>query len=825
MGLQTYLPIEILDYIETHAQTDESVYGISQRELARALGYHPCSMSRPLEQLVSEGLLTARRGLVRDGKRKQLTYRLTPTGSARLRRETREVPLLAGDLPPPPLPFLGRKAELARLAEIAGGGPSVVYIDGPPGMGKTALVSRHLRRVKRGRVPFWFTARPDTSPRQFVSALSHALSFLGSPQLAYYSQLPRNPIAKEVADLASRALAARDLAAVVDDCHVASPDLRRFLAEFISSLARRGDHQFYIVGQDSAPFDAASVESHRMTVVGLDRAAAHELTDKHGGLADRFESIYLSTLGSPLLLQLAVSNPEIEADAAALPEAVVRSLTAAEIRMILPVALANEPLPVSFITEESGLPPQRMHELLRMGILHSTLKDRIEILQVVRAAVMGRLGPSDEREAHASLARFYGRSHRAEAVRERLLHLIGAEDWRAASKLLDTHQRAVLRLGYSEALRSSLRHLSNALPLGPTKVRVLLAEASLLRHHSDYAESIASLRRAIAVADGDEKVTCEARLAIVELLVRMAQIDQAKAEFEMARRIGPISRRLAAYFVLSRARVEQGLGDAQSAGADYQRAFELARKGHAPDLALECVVAWSSLAEPSSGPDAALQVVEKALPDARQAGRFDIVFNLLQIRARAYFDMGRDDLAAIEMETVRAEAESLGYLTQLAYTLSGLAGVAIGRSKWGEATAYAKQASAMAERLGDDMVLGHTLALQCASEVRQADNGGDPGLLDEALTHGTRSIEILSRLPPGDSLVLAHSYLTELYLSRREPAEAKSHYETALDLAGSLGFGYLKELLLKEFGVKVGEASGKISPSALVPLAEKGRGS
>ena len=55
MGLQTYLPIEILDYVQTHEPSDEAVYGIGQRELAKALGYHPCSMSRPLEQLGGRG--------------------------------------------------------------------------------------------------------------------------------------------------------------------------------------------------------------------------------------------------------------------------------------------------------------------------------------------------------------------------------------------------------------------------------------------------------------------------------------------------------------------------------------------------------------------------------------------------------------------------------------------------------------------------------------------------------------------------------------------------------------------------------------------------
>lgn len=803
MGLQTYLPIEILDYVQTHEPPADSVYGISQRELAKALGYHPCSMSRPLASLVSEGLLESRRSQVRDGKRKQFTYRVTPAGTARLKRETREVPLLAGEIPSPPHPFLGRKEELDRLAELSRSGSSVTLLDGPPGMGKTALVSRHLRTAKRGRVPFWFSVRSASSSRQFVSALAHALSFLGSPQLAYYAQLPRNPISREVADLAARALNAQALVAVLDDFQNAGPDLKHFFTEFISAMTSRGDHKFYILSQDAIALELGQLPTQRLTVTGLDRASAHELTDRQGGLGERFETIYQSTLGSPLLLQLAVSNPDIHTDAARLPEAVVKRLPASEIRAILPAAIANEPLPESFLAEDSGLTPARLDDLVRMGILHRGLQDRIEVLQVVRSALLARVGPGDERAAHLQLARFYGRSHRPEALRERFLHFVDGEDWKSASHLLDEQQRTVLRLGYSETLRGSLRHLATALPRGPTRVRVLVVEAALLRAHSDYLEAMQTLQRAIADSQGDKRVECECRLSIAEIHFRLAQVEQAKHELDLAREIGPVTRRLAAYFALSEARLLEGEGDSQGAANEYQRAFETARKFHATDLALESIAAWSRLAERTSGPDVALRVIEEALPEARQAGRMDIVFNLMLGRARAYHDSGQRDLAEAEMNVIRSEAESLGYLNQLTYTLSGLAAISIERAEWAEGVAYARQASALAERLGNDLVLGHTLATLCSLEFRQLDQGGDPRLLDEALAHGHRSVEVLERLPPSDSLVLAHAYLTEVYHHMHNSVEAKAHYTQALVLAERLRLGWLGDQLKAEIGSKL----------------------
>ncbi len=816
MGGQTYLPIEILDYVETHAPSEEAGgFGVTQRELAKALGYHPCSMSRPLADLVDEGKLTAKRASVRDGRRKQLTYRLTQQGRTHLRRETREVPLLSGEIPPPPHPFLGRKEELDTLASFSREGGSLTFVEGAPGMGKTALVSRHLRRARRDKMPFWFTVRPASSPRQFVSALSHALASLGAQQLAYYSQLPRSPVAREVADLVSRSLGDRSLATVVDDYQVAGTDMRRFLEEFSRVLLREKEHLVIIVGQESPKWEIPGVPLHTLAVGGLDRSSAHDLTDRQGGLADRFESVFQATLGSPLLLQLAVTNPDVEADAATLPAAVVRRLPIEEVRTILPIALANEPLPLTFVLEVMQLPLERANELTRTGIIHRTLQGRLEVLQVVRGALQGRVAPSDEREAHLQLATFYSRSRRAESVRERFLHLVAGESWKAAADLLEEQERTVLRLGFSETLRNALRHLASVLPQGAAKVKVLTVEAALLRAHSDYSEAIVSLRRAISESGEDLRTECECRLLVVDLLVRLRQLEEARSEFSVARQLGVTSGRLRAFFRLTEARITEGEGDSRGAQTKFEEAFGLARKSRSTDLALEAIAVWSRLAEVQSGPEFALKLIADALPEAREAGRLDIVFNLLLVRARAYARTGQTELAASEMRMIRAEAEALGYLNQLTYTLSGLATMATVSKNWPEVAAFASQAVSLAERLGNDLVLGHTLAILCSAEYRQAAEGGGQNLATEALSHGLRSAEILNRLPPSESLVLVHAYLTEVYSFLGNRIEATTHYEKALGLADKLQVGWLRESLVSEVGPRLHGATG--------PSLESGR--
>jgi DNA-binding MarR family transcriptional regulator/tetratricopeptide (TPR) repeat protein len=817
VGAPTFLPIEILDYVQTHAPPDDSPFGISQKELARALGYHPCSMSRPMDALVEEGLLSSQRRLVRDGIRKQITYRLTEEGRSRLRSETKEVPILSGEIIAPPHPFLGRREELAQLGRaVRGTAGMLVFIDGPPGMGKTALVSRHLRDTRRGRLPFWFTVRPGSTPRQFVGALSHSLQVLGAQQLAYYSQLPRPPTAKEVADLASRTLGARQLVAVVDDAHLATVELRRFLRDFTLGLLKTGGHRLYLVSQDPPLFEAHEVPNFHLTVGGLDRASAHELTDRGGGLSDRFENVYQSTLGSPLLLLLAVQNPEVSGPASGLPAGILRRLPPEEFRALLPLAIANEPLPQSFVAEDGVLSLARIQELSRMGILHGTLQGQVEIFQVVRSAILNQTRPTEDKEAHIRLATYYARSHRPDSVRQRFLHLVEGESLKPALQLLTQQDKVLLGLGYSEALRGALRHLATVLPRGASRLRALTVEIKLLRQHSNYAEAITSLRRAIDEADNDPATTCQCLLSIVDLLIRLRQVPEAAIELDRAKAIGPLNRRLQAFFALTEARMADAKGAKREAEQLYQAAFEYARRNKITDLSLEAIAAWTSLSELYSGKhEQTLQVIANALPDARAEGRVDIVFNLLLVRSRAYSMTGRSDLAETEMHAIRLEAESLGYTNQLAYALSGLSALAFQDNRLDDGANYARQAIPLAERLGNDLVLGHTLGLLCSAELRRAGQTGEPSFLQDSISHGERSVEILGRLPSSDSLAIAHGYLAEAYVLKKDESTALEHFATAIALADELGLEWLTTSLneqLPELAARFGKLVSRASP-------------
>jgi tetratricopeptide (TPR) repeat protein len=791
---KTYVLTEILDYVGTHT-AEGSAFGISQEELSRSLGYHRCSMSRPLSTLVRDHHLTSRRGLVRGGVRKQLVYHLTQEGRELLIRHTRDVPMLSADLPVPPRPFLGRREELRQLAVYSREPGTVVGVQGGPGMGKTALVAYHIRRLKRGRVPFWFTIRPGSSPRHFLEAIAHALSQLGSSQLAYYAQVPGVPTGREVASLALRALGDLSLLAVIDDTQVAAADMRKFLSEFIAALVSEGKGLFVLVGQEPPflPSDGPAIQ--KLMIGGLDRASAHELTDRYGGLADRFEQVFQSTLGSPLLLQLAVKTPGAEAEPAKLPEAVVARMSRPEVVALLPVALANEPLPVTFLTEFGGVPQARVVELTQVGILHLTHEGRVELLEAIRKALILRAGDS-EVAAHRQLASFYARSHRPPSVRERFLHLVAGESWRAASEVLAQSGRVILSLGYSSTLRQALVHMSLGMPAGPGRIRALRTEAELLRYHSDFTEAIQVLRRMISDAAGDDRLVAECLLEISQIYTRQRQIEEATRAVEEARRLGTPTNRLRVLMSLSEARLVEASGDLTRAQTMFGATFQAARKLRIPELALESLAAWARLASLGGSQAEALRLVEEGIPQARLSGRMDIVFTLMLVRSRVYTETGKKDLAEVEMRIIRSEAEQLGQLTQLTYTLSGLAGMATEGERWEEAIDLARQANSLAERLGNEIVLGHTLAIMAAGEMRR-------NQLDVAREHGERAVRVLSRLPPSDSLVVARGYLAEVYVALSERELARQQYDLAAELATSMGMAWWKDQMERELKEKI----------------------
>ncbi|MBZ4322176.1 AfsR/SARP family transcriptional regulator, partial [Streptomyces huiliensis] len=120
------------------------------------------------------------------------------------------------ELPAPPADFVGRAAELAALTErlTTPGGPAVLALTGPAGVGKTALALRAAHDLRAhfpdGRL-YARLAAPDGAPRPPEDVLGELLRALGVPAPA----VP-GPVAERAA-LWRRMTDGRRLLLVLDD--------------------------------------------------------------------------------------------------------------------------------------------------------------------------------------------------------------------------------------------------------------------------------------------------------------------------------------------------------------------------------------------------------------------------------------------------------------------------------------------------------------------------------------------------------------------------------------------------------------------------------
>jgi tetratricopeptide (TPR) repeat protein len=162
-------------------------------------------------------------------------------------------------LPPDVAGFAGRRAELARL-----GGP-LVLVTGPPGVGKSALAVHWAHRILSthpdGQLHLNLRGYDPGRPLGPGPALEMLLRSLGADRV---------PDDVDAASALYRSLlAGRRMLVVLDNAR--SADQVRPL------LPGAGDHTTIVTSRDTLPGLVARDGARRITLTGLDDAAAHEL--------------------------------------------------------------------------------------------------------------------------------------------------------------------------------------------------------------------------------------------------------------------------------------------------------------------------------------------------------------------------------------------------------------------------------------------------------------------------------------------------------------------------------------------------------------------
>jgi DNA-binding CsgD family transcriptional regulator len=321
------------------------------------------------------------------------------------------------------LGFVGRAEELAaisaRAADAASGRPSAVWIDGPPGAGKTAL----LRAAVAALPPGFAVLRAE------ASELATDIPFDVLCQLGEITETAPFPAAMELLGRWGAANGAGPVAVVVEDLHWADAESRLALLAAVRRL--RADRVFVLVTSRTGPEDADGWDRLRadperclqVTLGPLSEAEVAELAARRGVILPPAAAARLvrHTAGHPLYVRtllvelppaaLTAGDGELPAPRSLASTTLARmaELPADARRLIAALAVLNQPASLQQLGQVTGVSgtARAADSLLGTGFI-SRRDGGSAFLEfahpLYRTAVYADMAPSLRQELHRRAA-------------------------------------------------------------------------------------------------------------------------------------------------------------------------------------------------------------------------------------------------------------------------------------------------------------------------------------------------------------------------------------------------------------------------------------
>lgn len=620
---------------------------------------------------------------------------------------------------PSPRPFFGRKKELAAIAQWLSPDDRSwgVVIDGPGGMGKTALAleAAHLAPAEHYPLKLWVTAksreltpegeqaRQDYRVDDFNALLVELGQALGLPDIS------RSP-PEQRPGLIRHALAGQRALLVLDNLESFNPQERRRIYELLGALPA-GCRALLTSRRRSS----ASTAGHTLRLDKLERDAADELLDSlgHSRLtpAER-DRLYLETGGNPLLLTWTAGQlGRTTGRCRTLDEAVARLQEAHRLESL---DASNDPLAFIFGDLVDTFTPEETAVLAALA--HFTQPARLEWLpplanlsrKATETALDGLrdralLLENEDTWLLPPLAATYLRRVRPEAVNA------GGE------RLADEATALVLENGYGEydrypTLEAAWPRLAAALPLllaGDNRRLQTVCDA--FRHFLDFsgrwddrlALSRAAEARAVAAQDWD-KAGWRAHDAGWCHYLRGESAE-----------VLVCAERAAAHW--------QAAG-----GGARERAIALRLRGIGHRMARDHPAAITACRE-------SLDLYRSQAPRSE-----DVAIGLSGL-AEALRLSGDLDAAESAYREALALAQELADVEGVAIYTGSLAELALDQQRWAEAEGLAREALKLANKVGRKGLIAGICQILAKALARQ-DRGG------EGLGHAERAVALFSEL-------------------------------------------------------------------------------
>jgi len=412
--------------------------------------------------------------------------------------------------------FVGRQAELERVLDRANRvhtGLQTVLVEGPPGLGKTALLHRAAGELDgftvlwavgdswESEIPYGLISQLVSPARPQFRADYPLLFGLGAPDTRPHQ------VGAELIDLVGQLDSHHPVAMIIDDLPAADPLSLRALAYAVRRL--RDARALLLVAARPADVDAGPadwrimlpVELAQLQVTELNRDEVMSLARKHGVAwlpTTRLDWLTRYTGGHPSYLHQLLTHVEpaqLLADAGntiTAPRSIVteigrrvRTLPAASIRLVEALAVLDGRYPLAVVTGLAGVdqPDEALEPLVAENLVRSwphmpSMPIRIRY-PIQRDAVYETIAPNRRRKLHtAAVGWSHGRAawvHKVAASDRMDVHL--AADLEAAA-------HAVLREGRPARAATFLLWAADLSGYPPDRERrTLHAAAHLLWNH------------------------------------------------------------------------------------------------------------------------------------------------------------------------------------------------------------------------------------------------------------------------------------------------------------------------------------------------------
>lgn len=692
---------------------------ISQKGVARELSMRQNNVSRALTELSAKGLVISKSSRIKGLQRKKRVYYLTETGKETatellnnlmgrivllsyggdiweitFRELVKEVRSRSGDDYPitrilqrnvdgidarlnlqaderteeeQKEVFFGRETELDELGK-AFYDPNIVLISivSIAGQGKTSLLREFMKSEKVGG---YISLDMDDwlFPDNILETLGRKLTAMGGSRLSDHLTGSVKVDFVRCIDLLISDLSSTSTELVLEDLHKATPQAVELLQKIINR-ARDGSSGIKILTTSRwrpPVYTRTDITLNKgvfeLELEGLDRGSVERLIRSRGSGAD-VDRIDKLSHGNPLavILLSSIESHRVEEFSSSLSifidDEIIEGLNETERTILKLSSMLNIPAHERLFLGIEGADHELIWHLVTRMLLRQNQDGRLDVHDLVRESISGRLGKKERAELLDTLIEYY-RGRGGDEDLFQALHFLERSDRRDdyLSLLVDVGDYLVSR-GYHGVTRMAMEVDPNALDVSSRiTLNLILLDGSLARRDPEaarlYLSRAARECGKILRREGDR----ESLLMMARILTRQAEIARIsnapeemnlryKEGLDFFRKVGDRRSEIEIRKRMGGALLE--LGDAKEAGR-FLRSLEktLVEEGTTEDLCeIHCKL--GAIEERRGRLSRALKYYLKALVESRTCGREDLM-NRSDHRIGRLYHMVQDDDEAI----------------------------------------------------------------------------------------------------------------------------------------------------------------------------------